>query len=47
MLKVSKDGVKVKRRIPFRIEQIDRKQVDACMIYVENFPETMNHENIA
>ncbi len=47
MLKVSKDGNKVKRRIPFRMEQIDRKQIDSCMIYVENFPEALDHEKIA
>ena len=47
MLKVSKDGLKVKRRIPFRKEYIDVHQQDKCMIYVENFPSNLDHEKLA
>eukprot|EP00347_Sterkiella_histriomuscorum_P018375 403345740 len=38
MLKLSKDGLKVKRRIPFKKNQVDVKAIDQCMIYVEKFP---------
>jgi hypothetical protein len=39
LLKLSKDGMKVKRRIPFDPKAVDRKAMDACTIYVENFPD--------
>ena len=38
MLKLSKDKTKVKRRIPFKPESIDQKELDKCMVYVEKFP---------
>jgi RNA recognition motif-containing protein len=47
MLKLSKDGIKVKRRIPFRKAEIDQKAIDKCMVYVENFPDTIDHEQLA
>lgn len=47
MLKLSKDGLKVKRRIPFRINQVDLKQMDECTIYVERFPSIINHEHLS
>lgn len=46
MVKISKDGMKVKRRIPFRINQVNTKEMDNCMIYVENFPENLDHEDL-
>jgi len=47
MLKLSKDKTKFKRRIPFKLEGLDRKQQDQCMIYVENFPDYITHEQLA
>ena len=47
MLKLSKDKTKLKRRVPFKLEIVDRKEVDKRMIYVENFPEYINHEQLA
>jgi RNA recognition motif-containing protein len=47
MLKLSKDGLKVKRRIPFDIKVVDKKQIDASTIYVENFPEHLTHRELA
>jgi len=47
MLKLSKDRLKVKRRIPFRINQVDLKQMDESTIYVERFPSNVNHEHLS
>ena len=47
MLKISKDGLKVKRRIPFDVAAIDKKQIDACTIYIENFPVHLTHKELA
>ena len=38
MLKVSKDGLSIKRRVPFDTESLDKKHSDACTIYAENYP---------
>lgn len=47
MLKISKDGLKVKRRIPFEAGAVDKKAIDACTIYVENFPSHLTHREFA
>ena len=39
MLKLSKCGKLVKRRIPFNIKRVDKTQMDQSTVYVENFPE--------
>jgi hypothetical protein len=44
MLKLSKDNLKLKRRIPFSYKTEDLKEMDKSMIYIENFPEDINHE---
>jgi hypothetical protein len=44
MLKLSKDNTKLKRRVPFKLDSVDQKDLDLRMIYVENFPEYINHE---
>ncbi len=44
MLKISKDKTKLKRRVPFRLDALDQKEVDQKMIYVENFPDYINHD---
>ena len=43
MLKLSKEKGKFKRRIPFTLDKIDTTQMNKCMIYVERFPEEMEH----
>ena len=47
MLKLSKCGKLLKRRLPFNIERIDNEKMDACTVYVENFPENLTLEHIA
>lgn len=47
MLKLSKDGIKVKRRIPFDPKSVDRSSIDSATIYVENFPEQLTHRELA
>lgn len=47
MLKLSKDGLKVRRRIPFDAKVVDRKEVDEATIYVENFPQHLTHKEMA
>jgi len=47
MLKLSKDKMKLKRRVPFTLEAVDQKEVDKCMTYCENFPEELNHDKLA
>ena len=44
MLKLSKDKTKLKRRVPFKLDSLDPKEIDQRMIYIENFPEYINHE---
>lgn len=43
MLKISKEKGKFKRRIPFSLEKIDTNQMNRCMIYLERFPEELDH----
>lgn len=43
MLKLSKDKTKVKRRIPFKIENVSQKEIDERMIYVEKYPISLSH----
>ena len=47
MLKLSNDKTKLKRRIPFRRDALNQKECDKAMIYVEKFPEELNHEQLA
>ena len=47
MLKLSKCGKLLKRRIPFDIKRVDTPQMDASTVYVENFPESLNLSDIA
>ena len=47
MLKLSKCSKLVKRRIPFNLKNIDTDKVDACTVYVENFPDTLTQRDIA
>ena len=47
MLKLSKCGTLLKRRIPFVPAQIDSSKMDQCTVYVENFPESITLEDIA
>ena len=47
MLKLSKCGKLVKRRIPFDLKRINRENLDACTVYVENFPESLVIQDIA
>jgi len=47
MLKLSKCGKLVKRRVPFDPKRIDRKQVDKCTVYLENFPDSLTIDDIA
>lgn len=47
MLKLSKDKTKLKRRIPFKIENINIEEFDNNLIYVENFPIELRHEDLA
>jgi RNA recognition motif-containing protein len=47
MLKLSKDKTKLKRRIPFHIEAVDKNEMDKSMIYCERFPEEMTHDHLA
>ena len=42
MLKLSKCGNLVKRRIPFDIKRVDKIKMDNCTVYVENFPEELS-----
>ena len=47
MLKLSKDQMKVKRRIPFSKSMINQKEVDENTIYVEDFPDEFDIEKLA
>ena len=47
MLKLSKCGKLVKRRIPFDLKRIDLTQMDQCTVYVENFPDSLSLQDIA
>ena len=47
MLKLSKCGKLVKRRIPFDLKKMDSNKVDQCTVYLENFPESLKLEDIA
>jgi RNA recognition motif-containing protein len=49
MLKISKDKLKVKRRIPFRQEyRVENpEETDGAMVYVERYPEELSHEQLA
>lgn len=47
MLKLSKDKTKLKRRIPFRLSSLDTKEIDRCTVYIEKYPEELNHDQLA
>ena len=47
MLKLSKCGKLVKRRIAFSAKTIDTAKMDDCTVYVENFPESLTLSDIA
>mmetsp|Transcript_35279 Transcript_35279/g.46446 ORF Transcript_35279/g.46446 Transcript_35279/m.46446 type:complete len:82 (-) Transcript_35279:778-1023(-) len=47
MLKISKCGTLLKRRIPFIAKRVNTSKIDSCTIYVENFPESLTIEDIA
>ena len=47
MLKLSKDKGKFKRRIPFNLNKLDLSHMTKCMIYVENFPGDLQHQQLA
>jgi len=41
MLKLSKCGKLLKRRLPYDNKSIDKGKMDACTVYVENFPDNL------
>ncbi len=47
MLKLSKCKTKLKRRIPFKIQNVNKANMDECTVYVENFPLHLNHEQLS
>ena len=47
MLKLSKCGKLVKRRIPFDPKRVDASKTDECTVYLENFPDSLMLEDIA
>lgn len=47
LLKISKCGKLVKRRLPFDMKRVDTAQMDRNTVYVENFPESLSLESIA
>jgi len=47
ILKLSKNKEKVRRKIPFQIEESAKKDIDDSTIYVENIPESIEHEDLA
>ena len=47
MLKLSKCGKLLKRRLPFELKRVDCAKMDSCTVYVENFPESLTLEHIA
>ena len=47
MLKLSKCGKFLKRRIPFDPKRVDCAKIDECTVYIENFPESLTLEGIA
>ena len=44
MLKLSKCGKLIKRRIPFDLTKVNAEKMDASTVYVENFPEQLTHQ---
>ena len=46
-LKLFCDGKKVRRKRPFKLRELDRDEVDTRMIYVEGFPPSFTHEQLA
>ena len=47
MLKLSKDKTKVKRRIPFKVDNINKELMDDSMVYLEKFPIEVGHQQLA
>ena len=47
MLKLSKCGKLVKRRIPFDPKKVNSSKTDECTVYLENFPDSLRLEDIA
>lgn len=47
ILSLNKAKTKVKRKIPFNPEEIDEGLTTEKTIYIENFPETVDHEGLA
>lgn len=47
ILKLSKDGKTVKRRVQFDEKAVDRSKIDEATIYIENFPEHLTHRELA
>jgi RNA recognition motif-containing protein len=47
MLKLSKDDLRVKRRIPFTMKDVNTVEIDRASVYVENFPEHLTHRELA
>ena len=47
MLKLSRDKTKLKRRVPFKPDALNQSEVDKNMVYCENFPEELSHEQLA
>jgi len=47
MLKLSKCGKFLKRRLPFDIKRVDCAKMDTCTVYVEKFPDCLTLEHIA
>lgn len=47
MLKLSKDGKFLKRRIPFNYKDVDLRAIDKATIYAENFPEDLKLEQLS
>ena len=47
ILKLSKCGNLMKRRLPFDLARVNSDRMDASTVYVENFPSQLTHSEIA
>ena len=47
VVKMCKDGVHIKRRMPFVLNSRMRESIKACTVYVENVPEDVTQESLA
>lgn len=47
MLKLSKCKLRLKRRIPFKKANVNQQKIDACTVYVENFPHHLTLDELS